>query len=171
MAKTNKPHWRRYEGLVQDERGRILGRYKSVGRDMLREEVECVKKFLIALKLKKQGKENVMAKAESRKQENRCFIAGEIFKSWSSEKYVKHVVTTGDKTSVPVLFFKKMVAPASEYGEGDYIQVVARASQSKDEESGRYQIILVGEEIKSKAPARSPQTRSVNAPADDEIPF
>ena len=165
-------HWQRYEGLVQDSRGRILGRYKCLGRDMLRAEVEIVKQFLVALKSQEHG-EIKMAKQESRKQENRCYIAGEIFKSWSSEKYVKHVITTGDKTSVPVLFFKKMVEPASEYGEGDYIQVVARAGQTKDEESGRYQVLLVGEEIKSKAPSRSPQTRSVsnNTVADDDIPF
>lgn len=167
--------------MIQDGKGLILGRYKSVGRDLLIDEIKIVRDFLIGLKNKTKG--DHMAKPENKEREkenrmvNRCYIAGTIFKSFSGDKYCKHIVDTGNKNSAPVLFFKSMLKAASEYGEGDYIAIVATASQNKNKETGMYQTILVGEEIKSKAPERSSQTRTVRdffpsrSTDDDDIPF
>lgn len=99
-------------------------------------------------------------------------LAGEIKKNNVQEKHSWTLLDCGGKSSVPVKCFdKKLLSILDRFDEGDFIQLKGYVSQSKNQQNGNWELLIVCNEIKTEPPRRAP-TRAVRDQRDDDgIPF
>lgn len=173
-------------GIVQDERGRILGRMKTIS-PLLESDVQIVKQFLIEIqkgKLDDMGKQNGQRES-STDRVNMAFLAGEITSlnvRDDGSAYLK-IDPSGDENSkwIPCTIYndEELAGMLGRFEVGDYIQVrgyVRAWSQKKNNEWQNHVEIRVTEirnsppvrEKKKPAPTRDTVPTSMN---DDDIPF
>lgn len=161
-------------GIVQDERGRVLGKVYSRS-PMLEADVQVVKQFLCEIQ-----KEKLMAK-QNEKQLDQCnivWLAGEIktLKVRDDGSAFLLVDPTGDTKYIPCTVFdsKALTQILSRFQTEDTIQLrgyVRAWSQKKDGEWKNNTEVRVTE-IRNKPPEREPDpARMRQQPMDDEIPF
>lgn len=86
-----------YFGIVQDSRGRILGKYSADGRDLLRTEIDIIRNFLCGIY--NQNQESKQMGSAGDECRNEAKIAGKIESIKVDDKRAFLLVNTNTKDS------------------------------------------------------------------------
>lgn len=188
-----KPKWNEFQNIVQDSRGRILGRYKSVGRDLLRSETEYVKRFLIALKINngnqeketedmsRQPQQQKPAPATGADPVNMVFLAG-IVQASKLDTESGYILLDVNNENQKYIFCqtreKELLAKLARFEQNDYIKLkgyVRAWSQLKDGKWRNGMDVAITE-ISNEPPKRAqrqpaPRQAASTGGYDDDIPF
>jgi len=164
-----------FSEIVQDERGRILGRYTSRS-ELMRDQLAIVRTFLV--KITKQTGDSAMSKTKTKEspkameQTNICFIAGIVRTVKVSDDRAFLLIDVGPNSKfLPCTIYEshELLDLARRFRESDFIQVrgyVRGWSQKKNEKWENHVDIRITEIRNApKITERPPST------VDDDVPF